>query len=142
MTKSKSLIYIILTLLPCVLILITLAHGLLADQPLSFNNFQFGYVVLEEVEEGIQISYTDNSICSSILSAFVKPGQIFLDGTAAAALFGSMQIVSEAVGFTQIPAAVILASFYMMYFVFLYFVNSLVDLITLVPKLVERAFNL
>lgn len=142
MRKSKSLIFIILTLLPCSLILITLAHGLLADQALSLDNFQFGYVDLEEVAEGIQISYTENSISSSILSAFFRSGVIFPDGTAAGALFGSMQIVSEAVGFNQIPAAVILACVYMIYFVFLYFVNFLVDFLTLVPKLVERAFNL
>lgn len=142
MRKSKSLIFIILTLLPCSLILITLAHGLLADQTLSLDNFQFGYVELVDVTEGIQISYTENSISSSILSAFIHPGQIFPDGSASFALFKSMKIVSQAVGFTQIPAAVVLACVYMIFWVFLYFVNFLVDFITLIPKLVERAFDL
>lgn len=141
MRKSKSLIYMILTLLPCALLLLTLAHGLLADQTLSLDNFQFGSVTLTEVEEGIMIQYTENSITASILFAFIQPGQVIPGGTALSALFRSMQIISNAVGFSQIPAAVLIACVYLIYWVFLYFTSLLVDFMTLIPKLVERMMD-
>lgn len=142
MRKAKSLIFLILALLPCSILLLTIVQGLLSDQLLSLSNFSFGEVTLTALSDGIQIQFTDGSICSSILSSFLSSGQILTPGTAVYSLLSSILILSSSLGFSSIPPVIFIAVFYLIYWVFIYFISALVDLITLIPRLVERAFNL
>ena len=138
MRFSKKIIFFILTLLPVYLLLITLVHGLLADQTLSVSNISFGSIDVTSSDSGLTISYPSDSVSGSILSSFFSSGSSFSEGSACYAFFNALDVISSSFGFSNVPSVIFISSLYFIYWAFLYFISLLTDLLLLPFKLIER----
>lgn len=141
MWNFKKTVLFVLSILPCMILVLIVVQGVFSED-LSLSSFTFGSVTFVETTDQITISYSSDSIAEAMLSGFFPSDYTVSSGTALYAFFHGYNMILNAIGFSTVSSIFIIASFYLLYYVAIYYIFLLVDFITIVPQLVERFFKL
>lgn len=141
MKHIKNIIWITISFLPVVPILLFALQGLFAVGTSSLSDLSFGSLSLVLTDSTAVLSWDPETIGGSILSTFWNPDLTVSAGSAGYALFYGVNMVSNVFGFSQVPFALIVATLLISYWVLLYFIRILTDLILLPIRMIERSFD-
>ena len=146
MCNFKKAVFAILAFLPLAYFFLVFFSGIF-DADFSLSELSWGFTRLGYVsnspDSDIQFVYKPQSIVEMLLGGFVDSTIVVSPGSVMYAIFRFLLIFQETLGLPSEPFGVVMvATFYLLYYVVLYFVSMLIDLITLAPKLCERFFKL
>lgn len=143
MWNFKKIVFIVLALLPIAPLLLMLVSGIF-DSEFTIDQLKWGDCTISVgPNNAVSVSYSYNSIVELLLGAFIRSGTTFRAGSILQAIFFALFQINTALGWDYVIMPVVVISvFYLLYYVLLYFVNMLIDLITLIPRLCERLFNI
>ena len=143
MWNFKKIVFTVLALLTIAPLLLMLISGIFNSE-FTLEQLRWGDCnIVYGPNNYISVTFNENSILHLLLGAFIRSGTTFRDGSVLHALFTGLYRINEALGWNVgIMPVVLISVYYLIYYVFLYFVNMLIDLITLIPRLCERLFKL
>lgn len=146
MYNFKKVVFTILAFLPLAYFFLVFFSGIF-DADFSLSELSWGFTrigyVGDSPDADIQFVYKPQSIVEMLLGGFVDSTTVVSSGSVFYAIFRFLIMFQETLGMPYEPFGVVMvATFYLLYYVVLYFVSMLVDLLTLIPKLCERLFKL
>lgn len=141
MKKIKNVIWLGIALLPFIPIILFALQGLFTAGTGSLSDLSFGSVSLALNDSTAVLAWDPDTIGGSILSTFWNPDLTVSAGSAGYALFYGVDMVSNAFGFANVPFALIVSALLICYWILLYFIRILTDLILLPITLIERSFD-
>lgn len=139
MKTTKNIIWFFINLLPFLPLILFAVQGLFTSGSSALSSLSFGALDLDFVSDTVVLSWDPNTLGGSILSTFWDPDLTVSAGSAGYAIFYGINMLSEAFGFTSVPFAFVVAAILIVYWVLLYFLRILIDLLLLPITLVERS---
>lgn len=139
MKTTKNIIWFFINLLPFLPLILFAVQGLFTSGSSALSSLSFGALDLSVNVDSAVLSWDPDSLGGCILSTFWDPDLTVSAGSAGYAIMYGINMLSDAFGFTQVPFAFIVAAFLIVYWVLLYLLRILIDLLLLPVTLVERS---